>query len=478
MTKIHTESQARQAPQPLLIEPPAPAPETYLLREAAIGYLRLLWEQRRFLGRACLAGLLIGTVTAFLLPKRFESRTQLMPPDSRPSTGMAMAALAARSGALAGVAGDVLGLKSSGALFIGILTSATLEDRMVERFGLQKVYWGARIEEDARQKLDENTTIYEDRKSGIITITVTDHDPQRAAALAQAYVEELDRLVAELSTSAAHRERVFLEERLQAVKQELDQAAKDLSQFESSNDAMDIAEQGKSLVDAGALLMGQLIAAESELKGLEQIYSENNVHVQSLAARATELRQQLQRMRGWDANDEQASARKEGRNESAKEDKSGSAARSLYPSIRALPLLGVTYADLYRRAKIKEAVYETLTQEYEMARVEEAKETPSVKVLDRARVPQRKSFPPRPQIVLLASSIAFLGAAAITLTRARWQRIDSSNPGKLFAREVFAGVNAHMPWNPLPNGSRVHAMTHWLWSQMERRRHASPDSRF
>lgn len=471
--QIYTEAQARQAPQPLLIEPPpASVPEPYLLREAAIAYLRLLWERRRFLGRACIAGLLIGTLTAFLLPKRFESRTQLMPPDTRPSTGMAMAAMAARSGALAGVAGDVLGLKSSGALFIGILTSATLEDRMVERFGLQKVYWGVRIEEDARQKLDENTTIYEDRKSGIITITVTDRDPQRAAAMAQAYVEELDRLVAELSTSAAHRERVFLEERLQSVKQELDQAAKDLSQFESKNDAMDIAEQGKSLVDAGAVLMGQLIAAESELKGLEQVYTENNVHVQSVRARINELRQQLESMRGWDKKEDRTASKKEDK----KEDKNENAASSLYPSIRELPLLGVTYSDLYRRAKIKEAVYETLTQEYELARVEEAKETPSVKVLDRARVPQRKSFPPRLQIILLCSSVSLLSAAGITLTRARWQRIDPSNPGKLFAREVFTGVNAHMPWNPPPNGSRVHAMTHWVWSQVERRRHASSNS--
>jgi uncharacterized protein involved in exopolysaccharide biosynthesis len=461
VTQIYTEAQARQAPQPLLIEPPpASVPEPYLLREAAIAYLRLLWERRRFLGRACIAGLLIGTLTAFLLPKRFESRTQLMPPDNRPSTGMAMAAMAARSGALAGVAGDVLGLKSSGALFIGILTSATLEDRMVERFGLQKVYWGARIEEDARQKLDENTTIYEDRKSGIITITVADRDPQRAAAMAQAYVEELDRLVAELSTSAAHRERVFLEERLQSVKQELDQAARDLSQFESKNGAMDIAEQGKSLVDAGAVLMGQLIAAESELKGLEQIYAENNVHVQSVRARITELRRQLESMRGWDK----------------KEDKNENAANSLYPSIRELPLLGVAYSDLYRRAKVKEAVYETLTQEYELARVEEAKETPSVKVLDRARIPQRKSFPPRLQIILLGSSASLLGAAGITLARARWQRIDPSNPGKLFAREVYTGVNAHMPWNPPPNGSRVHAMTHWVWLQVERRRNPSSNS--
>jgi capsule polysaccharide export protein KpsE/RkpR len=369
-----------------------------------------------------------------------------------------MAALTAKTGSWAGVAGDALGLKSSGSLFIGILTSATLEDRMVERFGLQKIY-RVRLEEDASRRLEENTSISEDRKSGIITINVADRDPKRAAAMAQAYVEELDRLVAELSTSAAHRERLFLEERLQSVKEELDQAAKNLSQFESTNAAIDIKEQGKSLVDAGAILMGQLIAAESELKGLEQIYTQQNIRVQSVQARIAELRRQLETMRGGNTKNKEMEA-----------------ASSLYPSIRELPLLGVTYSDLYRRAKIKEAVYETLTQEYEMARVEEAKETPSVKVLDRARVPQRESFPPRLQIVSLCASLSLLGAALVTLGGARWKQIDSSSPGKIFAREVLTGVNAHMPWTPPPNGSQMHAMTHWIWSQMDRRRSSSRNS--
>src|ERR1022692_3102159 len=120
VTQVCTESQVRPAPQPLLVEPPAAAPESYLeppaaapesylLRETAIAYLRLLWERRRLLSRASLIGLLLGTLTAFLLPRRFESRTQLMPPDNRPGAGMAMAALAGRTGSLAGVAGDVLG---------------------------------------------------------------------------------------------------------------------------------------------------------------------------------------------------------------------------------------------------------------------------------------------------------------------------------------------------------------------------------
>ncbi len=422
--------------------------------ENSIQRLRLLWNERRFISRAAVAGLLFGTLVAFLLPKRFESTTQLMPPDAQSTSGMAMlAALTAKTGSGVGaVASDLLGMKSSGALFIGILRSSTVEDRLVQRFDLKKVYW-KRLETDARKKLAENTAISEDRKSGILTISVTDGDRLRAAAMARAYVEELDRLVAQLSTSSAHRERVFLEERLTAVKQELDQASKEFSQFASKNTAIDIKEQGKAMVDAAATLMGELIAAESELKGLEQIYTPNNVRVRSVQARISELRKQLEKMGG-----------KEGMETSS----AAAGGDSMYPSIRKLPLLGVTYADLYRRTRIQEAVYETLTQEYELAKVQEAKETPSVKVLDAARIPERKSFPPRLLIMFLCTFLGLAGAAVLVLGKARWEQVDVQDPGKVLAQEVFQSMNARMPWAP-PNGSRLQAMTHRVWMRLARR---------
>jgi len=422
------------------------------IRADRIQRLRLLWNERKFLSRAALAGLLLGTLVAFLLPKRFESTMQLMPPDAQSPSGMA--ALTAKTGNGMGVvAGDLLGIKSSGALFIGILRSRTVEDRLVERFDLKKVY-GKRLDTDACQKLAETTAISEDRKSGILTISVTDGDRLRAAAMARAYVEELDRLVVELSTSSAHRERVFLEERLTAVKQELDQASKEFSQFASKNITIDIKEQGKAMVDAAATLMGELIAAESELKGLEQIYTVNNVRVRSVQARISELRKQLEKMGGKEGMETNSAA---------------TGGDSMYPSIRKLPLLGVTYADLYRRTRIQEAVYETLTQEYELAKVQEAKETPSVKVLDAPRIPERKSFPPRLKIMFLCTFLALSGATVLVLGRARWAKADPKDPGKVFAQEVFQTINARMPWAP-PNGSRVQAISHKVWVRLARQK--------
>jgi len=430
--------------------------EQLALRQKRLARLRLLWDQRRFLIRAAALGLVAATLLAFLIPKRYEASTQLMPPDTQSTSGMAMlASLTARAGGgFGGYVGDLLGMKNSGALFIGILRSDTVEDRLIDRFNLKNVY-GARLYVDARRALSDRTAISEDRKSGIITLTVTDRDPKQAAGLAGAYVEELDRLVAELSTSAAHRERVFLEDRLKAVKKDLDEAAEQFGQFASKNAAIDIKEQGRAMVEAAATLQGQLIATQSEFEGLKQIYTDNNVRVRSIQARIAELKRQLQKLGGAGSESEP------GKSASAQSD-------TLYPSIRKLPLLGITYADLYRRTKIQEAVYETLTQQYELAKVQEAKETPSVKLLDVARVPERKSFPPRLLIMFLGTVLSFVAGVAWVLGKTRWEETDPQDPRKLFAQEVSHAVSAQMPWASQNGSSRVRAFTNRVWSRLHR----------
>jgi capsule polysaccharide export protein KpsE/RkpR len=416
------------------------------VKEAIFVRLNFLWMHLRVIQRAALIGLLAGILLAFAIPKRYESTTQLMPPDGQSGSGIAMiAALSAKtSGGLAPLAGDLLGMKSSGALFVGILRSITVEDRIIERFNLSHVY-GTRYAQDARNMLAANTNIGEDRKSGIISITVTDSDPKRARAIAGSYVDELNQLVAELSTSSAHRERVFLEDRLTGVKRDLDQASEDFSQFASKNKTVDIKEEARAMLQGAATIEGQLIAAESQLKELQAIYTDNNVRVRAVQSRIAELRRQMEKLGG-----------------SASEKAQADSASSTHPSLTNLPLLGVTYADLYRRMQIQEAVYESLTQQFELAKVQEAKETPSVKVLDPATLPERKSFPPRLIIIFVCTFSAIVVTAIFLIGRDRWGAIDANDSGKLFAQQVFHSLNAAMPWTS-PNGSQVQAWTNRVW---------------
>ena len=414
--------------------------------------LRMLWNARRVIAVTTLSAFLLSCFFSILIPASYTATTQLMPPDSESSSGIAMvSALAKAGGGPGSLAGDVLGLKSTGSLFVGMLRSESSQLSLVERFDLKKVY-GVKLTQDARAQLDERTVISEDRKSGIITISVTDVSPPRAAALANAYVDQLNTLVTDSSTSSAHRERVFLEDRLKVAKQELDQASSELAQFSSQNSTLDMQQMGKAMLDATGNVAAQLIAAESELQGLRQMYTDDNARVQSLSGRVAELRKQLARMQGGTA------AVHTGLNSPVAAAQPVQPGDMPYPTLRSLPILGVKYADYFRRAKIQETVYELLTEQYELAKIQEVKETPSVKVLDRARIPERRSFPPRMLITVLGTFFAFSGCLISVAGLSSWQATGPQDPRKLFVREVvgelFATVNmqrARVFW-PMRNG--------------------------
>jgi uncharacterized protein involved in exopolysaccharide biosynthesis len=401
-------------------------------REKILEALWLLWRRRSFLFRAALVGLLTSVSIAFLIPKQYTSTTRLMPPDRGSGSGMQMLAALAGKGAaaLGSLGGDLFGLKTTGDLFIGILESRTVQDNLVNQFNLKSVY-GVRRREEARKDLAERTDITQDRKSGIIAIAVTDKSPQRAAAMAEQYVSELNHVVTDLNTSSAHKERVFLEERLTEVKKKLESAENDFSQFASKNTTIDIQEQGKAILQAGSAIEGQVIATQTELDGLRQIYTDNNIRVREAQARLNDLQGQLQKLSG------RAEAGSSG---------SDSDSTALYPSLRKLPLLGVNYADLYRQMKVQEAVYDTLTQQYELARVEEAKETPTVQVLDPAEIPSEKSFPHRWVIVLVGLFLAISTAVVWVVGSSKWDGLSPSDPRKALAHEVFHTAKGVIPW--------------------------------
>ncbi len=398
--------------------------------------IQTLWSHKRVLLTIALRAAVLFLIIALLLPATFESKTELMPPDQQSGASTMLAALAGGGGSLMGgesstggmggaamsVASDLLGLKSSGALFISILKSDAVTNDIINRFDLRRVYW-VKTYAQARKKLVARTSIDEDRKSGVMTITVTDKNRQRSVAIAQAYIDELNRMVATMNTSAAHRERVFLEGRLNVVKHELDQSAKDLSEFSSKNTTLDVKEQGRAMLEAVATLQGQKIAAESELRGLEQIYTPYNIRVKATRARIAELQHQLQKLGG-----------------APTEAEPDIDSESMYPSIRQLPVVGLTYSDLFRRVKINETVYEVLRKEYELARVQEAKEIPTIKVLVPPEYPEGRSGPPRALIFLGGIMLSVLVGSAWILGADFWQKTDPQNPKKQFARGIVSEI--------------------------------------
>jgi uncharacterized protein involved in exopolysaccharide biosynthesis len=380
----------------------------------------LLWDHRRTLARVAVIAFVLSAAFAFLIPKRYESVARLMPPE-QPSSGAAMlAALAGHSmGGLAGLGNlaGMLGGRTSSALFIDLLHSRTISDNLIDRFNLQHVY-RKRYRIDTVKYLARHTTVVDDKKSGVITITFTDTDPSRAKAITQAYLDELNSIVTHANTSSARREREFIEKRLVSVQAELQTAEKALGQFSSTNATLDIKEQTHAMVDAAAKLQAEMIVGQSELDSLKQIYGEDNVRVRAARARIGVLKTEIGKMSGTGESSE------------------------LYPSLRQLPRLAVPWADLYRRVRIQENVYELLSQQYEMARIEEAKDTPVVAVIDPPLVPEKKSFPPRVIMILLLTMFAVGATSFYIVLNSMWENLSPSDPRKMLAREMGNSLGA------------------------------------
>lgn len=404
--------------------------------------LALLWRNRGWLWRVAWKAAIAAYGIAWLLPVHYEGITKIVPGESQGGS-MALLGKLAGAGVPGGAASSlgldptgILGLKTPGALYIEIMKSRSVEDRLIDEFDLRRRYtvlgrwfphvyesrFGRRLEPSyysTRKQLKSFTDFDEDKKSGVITVTCTDYDPQLAANICNAYVAALNHLASELDTSDAHRERMFLEERLKSAKQELDRASLALSQFSTKNAVMDPQNQSRTMLDAAARIQGELIASESELKGQEQIYQSDNIKVRTLQAKIGELQAQLKKLMGSSASPAQSA---DGANP--------------YPSMRAMPMLEYQFSDLYRQAKIQETVYEFLTQQFEMAKIQEAKELPTVRVMDPAVRPERKSGPIRTLITGLSVLLAVALAAFWVIGQNAWQQLPAGDPHRLLVAEV------------------------------------------
>jgi uncharacterized protein involved in exopolysaccharide biosynthesis len=380
----------------------ATAPIEILIAELGM----VIWQRRHWLAKVIGLGVLVAIGIALLIPNKYTSTAQLMPPDSQALSNTSMLSALAGGGAIGpSLAGGLMSARTPGGIFIGILDSQTAQDDIINRFDLRRVYH-CKLYFDARKILTERTAIVEDKKSGIISIAVMDRDRYRARDLAEAYVEELNKLVNKESTSSARRERIFLEERLKSIKSALDASSRELSNFSSRNATLDLQKQGEATVEAAGKLQGELIAAQSELSGLKAMYTDDNMRVREVRGRIDELQSQLRKMSGVGDNVNGADLK----------------ADQLLPSVRKLPLLGFTYYDLYRQVAMQDTIYQTLTKQYELAKVQEAKEIPPVKVLDEPQVPEKKSSPPRMTIILLGFFLSVFAGIAWITTGELWRK--------------------------------------------------------
>lgn len=365
------------------------SPEPYL-----IDHVIVLLRRKKIVAVFVLAGVLFSVAYALTTPNSYTATARLLIPQ-KPSQGL--------SGMLTKMQGNpvesLFGTASASDVYVGLLESRTVADRIIERFNLNDGYETPSADK-AREMLKKHTNIVNGEEQ-ILQIAVQDGDAERAAEMANAYAEELERINRRVNITESHLKRVFLEKRLEKVKEELLQAENRLRMFQERHGLVALDDQAKVTIEGAARIKGDIIAAQTELEVFKQFGSERNTEAVELKTRIEELSHQLSKIEtGNDPDKTRVNA-------------SGRGNSNFYIPFNELPALGMELVRLTREAKIQEEVFQLVTSQYELAKIEEARDINTLQVLDRAVAPDRKSGPPRFLIVALSAVAGlFVGAIA------------------------------------------------------------------
>ncbi len=323
---------------------------------------------RRRILRTTLIVIVAGAMYAWLLPARYTATTAILPPQQGGSMGSALMSQLGSLSSMASLAGGgALGaLKNPNDLQVAMLKSRTVEDAMIDRFHLLELY-GKHRKSDARKKLEHVVSIENGAKDGLIRISVTDHDPVRAAAMANGYVEEFKRASSHLAVTEASQRRLFFEQQLSGAKDDLAGAEEALKSTEQRTGLIQLDSQDRAVISSVAQLRAQVAAKEVQIRGMQSFATEQNPDLQMAQQELAGLRSQL--------------------------DRTGSASDELLIPKGNMQEAGLEYVRKLRDVKYYETIFELLARQYEVAKVDEARQGAIVQVVDAAVVPDRRSWP-------------------------------------------------------------------------------------
>ena len=349
--------------------------------------LVLLLERKRFIVRFVLGAAVLATVVALVLPVQYEAKIVLLPPAQNSSMSSALLGQLGNLASLASLAGGSLGIKNPADMYVSFLSSRTVEDAMIQRFGLMKEYHEKRMS-DTRKDFERRTTAVAGTKDGLIRISVEDRDPKRAAELANGYVEEFRRLSATLAITEAARRRLFFEQQVQQAKDKLTEAEEAMTKTEQSTGVLQIDSQARSLIESAAILRAEVVAKQVQIEGMRSFATDNNPTVVLAKQELAALQSQLEHVAG-SHND------------------TGS---DINLSKGRVTQSGMEYIRRFRDLRYQETVFELLAKEFEIAKLDEAREGSIIQVVDAAVPPDKKSSPHRLLIVLASTVLAFFVA--------------------------------------------------------------------
>jgi tyrosine-protein kinase Etk/Wzc len=365
-----------------------------------LALLAALGRKKHIAIRTIAAMLVIGILLAFLLPKNYTAEVTLLPPQQQSSLSSMLSSELGGLGAMASLAGGGLGIKNPNDRYIALFKSQTVEDAMIRKYGLMAEYH-AKYMSAARMAFEHHVKLDGSGKDGLIHISVTDRNPNRAAELANGYVDQFRKLSEHLAISEAGQRRLFYQQQMEEAKDNLTNAEEALVKTEEKSGMIQMGSQAEALIQSGAQLRAQIAAKEVEIQGLQAFAAPDNPNLLQARNELAGLQAQLAKLSG----------------------NGGNSVHELIVPGGKLPVAGLDYLRKYRDVTYYQTIFNVLAQQYELAKIDEAKEGALIQVVDPAIPPDHKSSPKR--LLILAGCLLagiFLGVM-LALTAEGWDRL-------------------------------------------------------
>jgi tyrosine-protein kinase Etk/Wzc len=352
-------------------------------RTAVLGALLVVAKRKRFIIGFISGTVVIALVTVFLLPKYYTGTTKILPPQQNQSIAMSLLGQLGPLAALAG-GGKDLGIRNQNDMYVAMIRSRTIADALVDHYSLMQLY-REKTRVDARKDLESKTEVVSG-KDGIISISVEDKDPARAAKMANSYVEELEKLTQTLAVTDTGRKRRFFEREVKTANDDLAKAEDALKATQQTTGLIQLDSQARAMLQAYAELRAQATAKEVELASIRSFATADNPDLIRVQRELEALRSQVARFEQGPGHYDVALGR--------------------------VPTAGLAYVRSLREVKYRETLLELLTKQYEINRIDEAEGAGLIQVLDKAIPPEKRSWPPRLALVLASTLAALIMAVA------------------------------------------------------------------
>jgi uncharacterized protein involved in exopolysaccharide biosynthesis len=388
--------------------PSAVAPATGEDEISLLDLLIVLAERKRFILAVTAAFAIIAIIVSLVLPPRYTATVTLLAPQQSSSMGAALASQLGNMGGMAALAGGSLGLKNPNDMFVAMFKSRTVEDAMVQHFGLMQEYH-AKYSSDARKAFEAHATVDGSGKDSLIRISVEDRDPRHAADIANGYVDQFRLQSQHLAITEASQRRLFFEQQMEQAKDNLANAEEAMKQTEQKTGVIQLDSQARALIESAASLRAQVAAKEVQLQGMRTYATGENSQVVQAQQELESMRAQLARLGGSE----------------------DSASGGIIVPKGQVPEAGLEYVRKLRDVKYNETIFDILARQFEVAKLDEAKQGALVQVVDPAVPPDKRSFPKRGLIVIVATAGGFLFGLFFALFQAGFSHLKSDSEAGL-----------------------------------------------